>query len=99
MILLIFFEQSFKSLDLCMTKKSLAETHPEIAKQWHPIYNKDLTPFDVTPGSGKIVWWKCPKGDDHEWQAKIQNRSRRGDGCVHCSNSGTSKQEIRIFCE
>jgi len=34
-------------------KKSLAETHPEIAKQWHPTLNGDLTPFDFTPGSDK----------------------------------------------
>ena len=29
-----------------MKKKSLAETHPEVAKQWHPTKNGNLTPFD-----------------------------------------------------
>ena len=43
-------------------KKSLAETHPEIAKQWHPTKNGSLTPFDLSIGSGKLVWWKCAKG-------------------------------------
>ena len=39
-------------------KKSLAETHPEVARQWHPKKNDDLTPSDVTPGSKKKVCWE-----------------------------------------
>ena len=65
-------------------KKSLVETHPEVAKQWHPTKNGDLTPYDVTAGSGKKVWWKCDKGDDHEWETKITNRSQ-AKGCPVCS--------------
>mgnify|MGYP001044094751 CR=1 FL=1 len=34
-------------------KPSLAETHPEVAKQWHPKLNGDLTPYDVTKGMNK----------------------------------------------
>jgi hypothetical protein len=64
-------------------KKSLAETHPEIAQQWHPILNVDLTPNDVTKGSNKKVWWKCQKGDDHEWESSVNNRTKRG--CPICS--------------
>ena len=37
-------------------KKSLAETHPEVAKQWHPSLNGDLTPNDITKGSVKRIW-------------------------------------------
>ena len=51
--------------------KSLAEVNPELARQWHTSKNGDLTPRDVTPGSHKKVWWKCNKGDDHEWEAQI----------------------------
>ena len=42
-------------------KKPLSVTHPEIATQWHPTENGDLTPSDVKAGSGKKVWWKCPE--------------------------------------
>ena len=77
----------------------LATVNPLLSKQWHPTKNGDLTPYDFTYGSGKKVWWKCPKGDDHEWKAIIANRSRRGDSCIFCSSSGTSKPEIRILCE
>ena len=64
-------------------KKSLAETHPEVAKQWHPTLNGDLIPTSVTRGSKKKVWWKCPAGDDHEWISSINNRSN-GAGCPIC---------------
>ena len=64
--------------------KSLAETHPDLAKQWHPTKNGDLTPNNVTPGSSKKVWWKCDKGDDHEWIALVYSRSK-GIGCSVCS--------------
>jgi hypothetical protein len=38
-----------------MPKKSLADTHPEVAKKWHPTKNGDLTPEDVTKGSKKRI--------------------------------------------
>jgi len=66
-----------------MKKSSLAETNPELAKEWHPTKNDKLTPNDVAPKSNKKIWWKCIKG--HEWQAKICNRSL-GRGCPVCAN-------------
>ena len=66
-------------------KKSLAETHPEVAKQWHPTKNGDLTPNNLTPGSSKKVWWKCDKGDDHEWETSPKHR-KNGTKCPVCSN-------------
>ena len=67
-------------------KKSLTETHPEVAKHWHPTKNGNLTPNDVTKGSNKKIWWKCDKGEDHEWEKEINKRAGRGDGCLICSN-------------
>ena len=57
---------------------------PAIAAQWHPERNGDLTPLDVTPGSGKVVWWRCEKG--HEWKTSVSNRSRSGHNCPYCAN-------------
>jgi len=65
-------------------KKSLAETHPKLANQWHPKLNGDLTPNDVTYGSEKKVWWKCPEGDDHEYITQV-NVKTRGASCAVCS--------------
>ena len=63
---------------------SLATQYPEIAAEWHPTRNGDLTPADVVAGSDKKVWWKCPNGPDHEWQVSVDNRSR-GKGCPFCA--------------
>lgn len=60
----------------------LATTHPDIASQWHPDKNGDLTPEMVSAGSAKKVWWKCEHG--HEWSATISSRAK-GAGCPYCS--------------
>ena len=62
---------------------------PKLIKEWHPIKNDDLTPAEVTHGTAKKVWWKCPKGPDHEWTAApstmVGNRRLgEGNGCPCC---------------
>ena len=61
--------------------KSFADLYPEVAKEWHPTLNGTLTASQVTPASGKIVWWQCPRG--HEWQARVADR-RQGGRCREC---------------
>jgi len=62
-------------------QNSLLVKYPEIAKEWHPSKNGDLTPADVSYGSNIVVWWQCSKG--HEWQSSINNRNK-GMGCRKC---------------
>ena len=81
---------------ICLNKKivlsnCLATTNPELAKQWHPTKNGNLTTYDVTNGTVKKVWWKCDKGDDHEWETQINRRASRGSGCLICSNKKVVK--------
>jgi DNA-directed RNA polymerase subunit RPC12/RpoP len=82
-------------------KKSIAETHPEIAKQWHPTKNGSLTPFDLSIGSGKLVWWKCPKGDDHEWESSPHSRynikKKRIVKCSVCSGRTIVKSNSLLY--
>lgn len=59
----------------------LATTHPQLAKEWHPLKNGDLTPQNVRKGSTKKVWWQCQNG--HEWEASLLNRSN-GNQCPYC---------------
>ena len=61
----------------------LATTHPEIAAQWHPSKNGQLTPYNTSYGSERKIWWKCNIASDHEWQATISNRIK-GRGCSCC---------------
>lgn len=55
--------------------------YPELASEWHPLKNGDLSPDKVAPFSSKKVWWRCGYG--HEWQANIGSRAR-GYGCPYC---------------
>ena len=73
----------------------LYTTHPELATQWHPTRNKNLTVFDVSAGSNRKVWWlgKC----GHEWQSVICSRAS-GCGCSACNEERkTSFAENAIF--
>jgi hypothetical protein len=63
----------------------LSRTHPHIAAQWHKSKNGSFSPDDFTYGSKVEVWWKCPEGADHVWQAPIKDRTKRGGGgCPFC---------------
>jgi uncharacterized Zn-finger protein len=60
----------------------LATLRPDLASEWHPTKNGELTPRDVKPGTEKKVWWLC--ADGHEWESRGDHRSR-GSGCPYCS--------------
>ncbi len=66
----------------------LQTLNPTLAKEWHYEKNNGLTPDDITPGSGKKVWWKCSKG--HEWQATIASRNN-GNKCPYCAGKKAIK--------
>ena len=61
-----------------------ATTHPELAAEWHPTKNGDLTPQKISYGYDKKVWWLCAYG--HTWQAAPKTRVRMGAGCPVCAN-------------
>ena len=64
---------------------SLASTYSWLASEWHDQKNFPLTPELITAGSGKKVWWKCPKGDDHIWCSPVFQRTNVGHGCPACA--------------
>ena len=65
-------------------ENDLATVSPELAAQWHPTLNGELTPQMVTAGNGTKVWWRCEKG--HEWQATVSSRTKKnGTGCPVCA--------------
>lgn len=73
----------------------LATTHPQLAAEWHPTKNGEVTPEKVTFGRAQKVWWLCPEG--HAYQATILHRSS-GTNCPKC-NAGrqTSFAEQAVF--
>jgi glutaredoxin len=60
---------------------SFGDNCPELLLEWHE--KNTLSPYSMTPGSHKKVWWKCSKG--HEWVASVGERTLRSRGCPYCS--------------
>jgi len=58
------------------SENSLKSKFPQLAAQWHPELNGDLTPNLVTAHSGKKVWWVSTK-DGEAYQAVIANKVRK----------------------
>lgn len=76
---------NLQTTTMAKSKKSLAETHPELVKEWHPTLNGNLVPCNFTYGSSKKVWWLCDKGPDHVWSSIISKRGVDGRGCPVCA--------------
>lgn len=62
----------------------LYSINPELAKQWHPKLNGDITAEHVIATSPSKHWWLGACG--HEWEAKIMNRAA-GTGCPYCTGN------------
>ncbi len=63
---------------------SLAERYPEIASEWHPVWNQDIRPSEVSWSSNYLFYWQCPNG--HQWVATLNSRtSKKEHGCPCCS--------------
>jgi len=69
---------------------SLASLFPEIATQWHPSKNEDVSPEKVIGQTHTKYWWKCDEGPDHEWLAEPHSRAGRGSGCPSCAGQQVS---------
>lgn len=72
---------------------SLAAKFPEIAREWHPKKNGEVTPSQVDADHIMTAWWVCPNG--HEYQATVRARTR-GRKCTTCYG-GWSLENIRAF--
>ncbi len=75
------------------TTNNLAAFRPDLAREWHPTKNGDLTPEHVTPHSKQKLWWRCSAG--HEWAAVVGNREK-WSGCPDCGSQWTLNN-IRSF--
>jgi hypothetical protein len=76
---------------------SLVEYNPEVAKEWHPLKNGDLTPDQFSAGSSRRVWWKCKNNPQHEWQTAIGNRATKGKGCPYCVGTKAGTRSLSLL--
>jgi glutaredoxin len=87
---------------ICARKKppkfsSLSDYNDELAKEWHPLKNGDLTPNQFSAGSGKKVWWQCKNDPQHEWQSTIFNRATKGKGCPYCARTKAGTNSLTLL--
>jgi hypothetical protein len=65
-------------------EKSMCARRPDLAKDFHPTKNGEMTPDIITPGINKNIWWKCHVCA-HEWQAyghtRIREKRNRYPSC------------------
>ena len=72
---------------------SISRLDAALQQQWDHAANAHLGPIDITPMSGRKVWWvcdQCPDGHLHRWEAIVSNRSN-GRGCPQCSGRKVCK--------
>jgi hypothetical protein len=72
----------------------LTSTDPDLAEQWHPERNGDVSPETVRPASFKVYWWRCENG--HEFEAAPVQRTRMNRPCPGCQTRWTVSK-IRHF--
>lgn len=65
-----------------ITPKKLKDVFPQIAEWFHS--EKNVVSLDqVTSGSSKRIWWKCPK--EHVFLRSVTDMVNRGASCNYCS--------------
>jgi hypothetical protein len=77
---------------------NLKVTNPQLSVEWHPTKNIGLNPSNISPGSGKRVWWLC-RFCSHDWKATIDNRNGKNRGCPKCNagNSSSFHEQCVLF--
>lgn len=56
--------------------------YPDVCEEYDYSKNLGIDPLNISPHSGREVWWKCKKCG-HEWQTSFNKRSM-GRGCKKC---------------
>ncbi|MFD0535056.1 zinc-ribbon domain-containing protein [Actinomadura luteofluorescens] len=77
--------------------RNLGVEYPDVARQWHPTKNAEISPENLPPYSNRKVWWLCARG--HEWRAVVSMRTGQGTSCPVCCTSQRSGQEVRLYAE
>ena len=68
-----------------------------LAAQWHPSLNRSLTPYDVSSGSVRDIWWmRGAKASQAESAIAVPNaRQMSGRGVVKSNISMSAIAPIR----
>lgn len=76
-------------------EESLGMLYPQSIEFWSDKNN--MTVFDVTPHSHKVVWWKCADGKHEDYKRVISEEIRYDFRCPSCVSENTcSSLETKI---
>jgi hypothetical protein len=73
-----------------LSKTNKLATFPKVAKLLHPTKNGKWNAQNLRIAESRRVWWKCPKGPDHEWRALITTKTYGSLGCPFCHGNKVS---------
>ena len=73
-------------------ENSFAAAYPELIKYWHKTKN-ELGPENVSPKSGKTIWWECNKGHSFKKTVRDFTESTR---CPICYSRNYKRYEKKL---
>ena len=76
-------------------KGSIADKYPDLVKDWDDERNAK-TPYEFLESSNQSVFWKCYKCG-HKWEARIQKRTIRGQGCPLCAKDKLLSKQDELY--
>ena len=78
-----------------MDSKKYIINNALLMQDWDYVRNSEdgFNPNQLTEGSNKKVWWVC-SACQHKWQAQIQKRAVRGQGCPICGREKQRKKQL-----
>ena len=92
------------SCPFCVGKKvsddnCLATTHPHLKEEWDfkRNANQELTPYNVTKGSNKRVYWICSHCNS-SFYSMIAKRALRNQGCKKCGSGTSFPEQFLCYC-
>ena len=65
--------------------KSLLEHSHQLRDEWAYDLNEGIDPREISYGSERKFWWRCPQ--DHVWRASANTRTSRPRGCPYCAGN------------
>lgn len=68
---------------------NLLKSNKKLVNEWDYEKNKDIDIINITDGSSKKVWWKCPKG--HSYQSYVYNKRNGYGKCPYCKKEKFNK--------
>ena len=70
--------------------KSFGDNFKNLLYEWDYTKNK-LSPYEISYGSNKKVWWICPNNHSYDMAPKQKTQLVRPQGCPFCANMRVDK--------